>query len=283
MKKKSTNQNNGLWTASYGEIGATLKALQDNGVTPDHLARLRSEPEYTKRVAKYIIRGSVEDSMRNKLARVLMGKNFFGIDDWIIYGANFTEEQLRRVAEFPWSEDILMNPCPFVKGMLVRDTHFAFLGVPSLYGEPLTVKRWLKLRAVNKLFRLVTNIPLAGLPHFDKATLELRWYLLLKDIVPDSDGKAYEEQVTKIPAEYYEIPTTIAEIMKNVLVFHKTGERPNSTRWAACKERIRTDNNITTGQISCVGPFNSASIGIHGWSGNRNIGVGLAASRKSGV
>ena len=35
---KSTTQN-GLWKVEFGELGATLKALQDHGVTPGHLAR----------------------------------------------------------------------------------------------------------------------------------------------------------------------------------------------------------------------------------------------------
>src|SRR3989338_3116439 len=75
MKKKSTNQNSGLWTASYGEIGATLKALQDHGVTLKHLARLRAEPEYAKRVAKYIVRDDINGSISHEFARAIMGNN----------------------------------------------------------------------------------------------------------------------------------------------------------------------------------------------------------------
>jgi hypothetical protein len=50
---KSTTQS-GLWNITFGELGATLKALQDHGVTLDHLARLRADPDYTKRVAEFM-------------------------------------------------------------------------------------------------------------------------------------------------------------------------------------------------------------------------------------
>jgi hypothetical protein len=50
---KSTTQS-GLWNITFGELGATLKALQDHGVTLEHLARLRAEPDYAKRVAEFM-------------------------------------------------------------------------------------------------------------------------------------------------------------------------------------------------------------------------------------
>ncbi|HBV32905.1 TPA: hypothetical protein DEB72_00005, partial [Patescibacteria group bacterium] len=64
---KSTNPS-GLWTAGYGEVGATLKSLEDNGVTIEHLARLRSDETYAKRVAEFMLRGGIEGSIHHKLA-----------------------------------------------------------------------------------------------------------------------------------------------------------------------------------------------------------------------
>src|SRR3989344_7372030 len=97
----STNQG-GLWKASYGEVGATLKALQDHGGSTEHLARLRAEPDYAKRVAEFMLRGGTSGSVNHQVARAILGKNFFGAEEWTaLYGVKFTKKQLRQVAEFP--------------------------------------------------------------------------------------------------------------------------------------------------------------------------------------
>jgi len=41
----------GLWNAGFGKIGATLKSLEDAGVTTDHLATIRSDGELAKKIA----------------------------------------------------------------------------------------------------------------------------------------------------------------------------------------------------------------------------------------
>ena len=42
----------GLWTASYGEIGATLKSLEDRGITVDHFKRVRTDSAYADRLTE---------------------------------------------------------------------------------------------------------------------------------------------------------------------------------------------------------------------------------------
>lgn len=278
---KSTNPS-GLWTLTYGEVGATLKSLQDWNVTSEHLARLRSDTAYAKRVAEFMLRGGIDGSIHHKLARAILGNNFFGVEEWAtLYGANFTKKQLREVAEFPWGEDILNGPCPFVKGKLVKDTHFAFLGVSKLNGDPLTVMKWHGLHPPTgqPKFYFTDNPWHRGQPHTDVATMELRWYLMLKEIVPDSTSKTPEDQVAMLPAEY-EVPTTIAEVTKDLLAFRKTGERPNYSRWAVCKERTVKTDCAYAGYVSCVGLFSEGGLDVGDWGGGAGSSVGLGASRK---
>ena len=52
----STNQSDGLWTLGFGEVGATLKGMQDAGVTPELLARFRSNKAADKQWAKEMAR-----------------------------------------------------------------------------------------------------------------------------------------------------------------------------------------------------------------------------------
>src|SRR3989344_3381946 len=119
-----------------------------------------------------------------------------------------------------------------------------------------------------------------GQPHTDVATMQLRWYLMLKDIVPGSTGQTPEEQVAMLPPEY-EVPTTIAETTKDILVFRKTDVRPNGSRWAACTERTVKTDKALAGDVSCVGSFGGSGLIVGRWDGGRNGIVGVGASRKS--
>ena len=197
----------------------------------------------------------------------------------------FTKKQIRDAGKFPWGEDVLNSPCPFNKGKLVKGTHFAFLGLSRINGVPLTVAKWLELHpATGQPKFYFNNDPWhVGQPHTDEAMLELRWYLLLKDIAPNSTVKTPEEQVAMLP-EGYEVPTTIAETTKDVLVFRKTGTRPNPSQWAACTERtVKTDKLSAdrVGYVSCVGYFDEDGLNVvYGWDGDRRSHVGVGASRK---
>lgn len=48
----------GLWTAGFGEIGASLKALEDAGVTLEHLTRLRTDKAYALAIGAYMKNGA---------------------------------------------------------------------------------------------------------------------------------------------------------------------------------------------------------------------------------
>jgi len=181
----------------------------------------------------------------------------------------------------PKVEEILTSPCPFHKGKLVADTHFAFMGVPDINGDPLTVAKWLELHPADgqPKFYLNNNPWHVGQPHTDVAVLESHLYIVLRDIVPGSTSKTPEEQVAMLPPEY-EVPTTIAEVTKNMLVFRKTGKRCNGSVWAACSERTIATSRVDAGSVSCVGYFDGSGLDVRHWNGFRYGYVGVGASRK---
>lgn len=274
MKKQSTNQK-GLWTASYGEIGATLKALQDNGVTLKHLARLRSEPEYAKRVAEYILRGGVEDSMHNKLARVLMDNNFFGIEDWIaFYEINFSKEQLCRIPEFPWDEDDLTSFCQLC-GKTIKDCHFAFLGLDQFNGDLLTILKLQELYpAISTPTRFGASLYAPRERFAIETTMNFRWYLLHANIIPKSEKKTYEEQKAMLPA-IYEVPSAVTEVAKNILILRKTGGY-NSSRYARCVDIASNGDRVHVGHFE----LNNLVVIRHRPNNHRDCNIGIAASQK---
>jgi len=283
----STRQTSGLWTMTKGEfeesVSALEKAVVKQGGNPRDLFNLfRTDNEYADRIAEAMMRNGLVGSIKLRLARVVLGRNIFIDADWMsYYDAKFTKKQLREAGKFPWGEDVLNSPCPFNKGKLVKDTHFAFLGISGLNGQPLTVAKLLELHPATgqPKFYFNTDPWHVGQPHTDVATMQLRWYLLLKEIVSGSTDKTPEEQVMMLPPEY-EVPTTIVETTKDILVFKKTGERPNRSRWAACTERTVKTDKVSAGYVSCVGHFGEYGLHVHRWDGLRRYRVGLGASRK---
>lgn len=283
----STRQTSGLWTMTKGEfeesVSALEKAVVKQGGNPRDLFDLfRTDNEYAGRIAEAMMRKGLVGSIESRLARVVLGRNIFTDADWMsYYDAKFTKKQLRDAGKFPLGEDILNGPCPFNKGKLVKDTHFAFLGISGINGQPLTVAKWLELHPAmgQPKFYFNQNPWHVGQPHTDVATLQLRWYLMLKDIVPGSTDNTPENQVAMLPAEY-EVPMTIMETTKDILVFRKTGERPNGSRWAACKERTVKTSSTDAGFVSCVGYFGGSGLSVLSWFGSRDCDVGVGASRK---
>lgn len=267
----------GLWTMEFGELGATLKSLQDNGVTLDHMARLRSDPAYAKRIAEFMLRGGIDGSVHHKLARALMGQNFFGVEEYAaLYGVNFSKKQLREISEFPWGEDVLNGPCSFNKGKTVRETHFAFLGVEKINGSPLTIVKFQELHPASGQSKFFSYAPRSWCSQqvfaTDK-TMKLRWYLLLKDIVPNSINTSWNDQKAMLSAKY-EVPTAVEETAKDLYVQRKTGVYPNLRVYA------RVDDVSSGGSRVRVGYCYGGSIDVSYWGASGGRYVGLGASRK---
>lgn len=53
-------KNPNLWTSSFGDIAETLKSLDANGVTLDHLIRLRFDKDFAMSVGRFIANGGKE-------------------------------------------------------------------------------------------------------------------------------------------------------------------------------------------------------------------------------
>ncbi|OGF36460.1 hypothetical protein A2482_04120 [Candidatus Falkowbacteria bacterium RIFOXYC2_FULL_48_21] len=277
-------------------VVAFEKAIEAAGGDPRVVFEgLRTDTEYTAGLAQYLVTlakhnaGPVVPASAKKVitaaeARQIMGRNIFDAADWAsYYNVQFTKRQLREAAKFPWGEDVLNGPCPYNQGKLVKETHFAFLGITKINGVPFTVEEWLKLHPSigdnQPRFCFAENPWHAGQPHTDVATMEFRWYLLLKEIVPGSTSKFPDEQVAML-ASAYEVPSTIAEVSKEILVFRKTNVRPNQTLWSACKERTVKTDQVAAGLVSCVDRFRARGLRVSHWDGARDGRVGVGASRK---
>lgn len=198
----------------------------------------------------------------------------FAVADWqTSYAIQLTPKQMAAVGDFPWSDAVLNSPCPFHPGKMIRETHFAFVGVDSI-----TMMELQRLNPTETEPRFASYAPESWYSKEKFATktaLAPRWYLLLKDIVPGSENKTFDEQKAMLPAEY-EVPTAVAETTKDVLVFKKTSVYANPNRYA------RTSDVVSGGYRVLVGNCDPHGVHVSYWDdGNPYDFLGVGASRKS--
>ncbi|MBI2450877.1 MAG: hypothetical protein HYV52_00850 [Parcubacteria group bacterium] len=189
---------------------------------------------------------------------------------------NFSQKQLRQVAEFPWGEDIINSTCPLC-GKVVKDCHFAFVGLDRINGKSLTILKLQELHPVTGQPKFCSYAPSAWYSKQKFAretTMDFRWYLLHQNIIPKSEDKTYDDQKTMLTANY-EVPSAITEVTKDLLVFRKTGNFVNQSRYARC-ECVASGG----GRVD-VGDFGENGLRVSSyWGGGRYGSIGLAASRK---
>ena len=280
-KKEKKQEENTVWTLPAGKVAAATTKLwtQLGSQGADIVARLDDDEQFRTRIAKFMLQGGIESSAHIKLVRAIMGEErLWGAEEWsAFYGVGFTKKQLREVAEFPWSEDVLNAPCPFHKGKSVKETHFAFLGLDKIKGKPLTILKWQELHPDSgqpKFYSYGPDNWYAKEKFGNEPTCGFRWYLMPLEIVPKSTDKTYQEQVAMLPADY-EVPLAIEEVFKDILYYRKNDIYLNPTKYGRCQD-VASDG----GRVS-VGSFGSRGLDVDDWSGdNRGDSVGLAASRK---
>lgn len=253
----------GLWKSEFGELGATLKALQDRGVTLEHLARLRSDAVYADKVAASF-RGEVEtvvvfQSTPSQIrARQIMGRNFLGVEEAVRHlKVNPSEADLQALAEVPFSEEVLTS-CKNTH-VLVADFGLSICDVRS------RVKRQLFYRHEDAWYN--------G-EEFAKKTSKPCWRLLAKTAVPASFIKTFADQQALLNKDE-EVPEARVVVYTIILYYLATGERLFDSCYVRCSDTSSDGNRVN------VGYFDSDGLLVNDyWGGDADDGVGLASARK---
>lgn len=248
----------GLWTMTFGGIGATLRALQDYGVTHEHLARLRAEPDYAKRVAEFMLCGGIiEDNIHQKMVRKTMGKNFFGVKEAIkLFGVNPSKQQLAVLAEIPLSEATL-EEC--------KNTHILVAVFPmSILDIRDKVERKLFHRHEDAWYN---NQAIA------KDHGRVGWYLVRKSPVQNSTNKNWSGQQALLSKDE---ETPSARVMVYAIIGHylAIGERLFESFYIRCSDLDSLGNRVVVGDFG-------RGLNINGWDDDDwDSCLGLAGSRK---
>ena len=259
---------------THAEVTAMLELLGKHGVTRTHLSQFRGNADLAARVVQALVGGESHKTPVESVAaaRSILGKFFFGAEEWSThYGIAVPE-----VPEFPWSREILNSPCPFVRGRKIKDTHYAFLGVPVFDGEALSIMKLNELHPRDKQPKLFSSPAEAWYRQESFATevvCQPRWYLLLKGIVPDSENKTWDRQLAMLPPEYH-VPTGVEEVCKDLFCYQTAKAYLNRERYA------RVADTTSDGDRVDVGYGNPDGFNVGYWDGGPNPRIGIAASRK---
>ena len=111
---------------------------------------------------------------------------------------------------------------------------------------------------------------------FAAASLEFRWHLLLKEIVPNSLFKKWDKQLLLLPANYH-APQPIEEVTKDLLAYRRTRRFVNQRVYARC------DALTSFGHRVSVGNCDPDGLSISGWIVDAVDDIGLGAARNPGI
>ena len=117
----TANTTNDLWTLGFDEVGATLKSMQDAGITPELLARFRSnkaaDRQWAKEMAQIMlgndqVRGSLSTPVKKVLLQLL--RTVDGFAQELFVAIDFFKEESQPDGIDFWFGKILKTN--FLKG-----------------------------------------------------------------------------------------------------------------------------------------------------------------------
>jgi hypothetical protein len=251
------------WTQVLaGEINAANQrlwvAFGDNA--DDVATRINTDPAFVANMARLMVNGGFEPSTSQKLAREIMGKNFFGVEEAIKhFGVNPSKQQLAFLAEIPWSEEVL-RAC--------KDTHVLIV---TFALSILDIRGIVKKLADQTLFYKQD--------WYDKQAFaadkgEIGWQLVRKEPIANSTSKTWNEQQALLSKDE-ETPKARVVVQTAIGHFLATGERLFEKVYVRCAD-LDSD-----GLHVYVGYFGAEGLGVNDyWDDNQYDNIGVSAARK---
>lgn len=165
------------------------------------------------------------------------------------------------------------EPCPFVPGKTLRETHFVFLGLSNAGTEPLTLSK------LDTLLRdhgrpLLSELSKASFADSFATTTQADTCLYVTPCEYPFDELDYKEQLQKLP-EGYVASTAIEAAQAQLLSVIKSGKFFAGNHYGRCADRDNKGRRLMIG--------NGESDGLHITTDSANIpgcGIGIAVHRK---
>ncbi len=242
-----------------GQLATWVRVMRQAGLPIEEALQVPiDDPEMRKRLVRFWNLGGYEPTTAQKLAREIIGKNYFGVEEAIQhFGVKPTRAQISALAEIPFTEAELRE---------VKDTHVLVAVFPLSILE-------VRDKAECKLFYSHEDA-WYNKEAFAKNRGEARWQLVRKTPVDNSTSKTWDEQQALL-AQNEETPT--AQVMVYTIIGHflATGERLFENIYVEC-----SDVNSGGYRVG-VGCFDSDGLRVGGFSNGVPYSfVGVASARK---
>lgn len=251
------------WTqVPTGDINAANQrlwvAIGDNA--EEVAARINTDPAFVANIARLMVNGGYEPSTSQKLAREIMGTNYFGIEEAIKhFGVNATKQQLAALAEVPFSEEVLKS---------CKDTHVLVAAFPL---SILDIRGIAKKQSDRTLFYSQDWYDKQA---FAKDKGEVGWRLVRKEPIANSTSKTWNDQQALLPKDE-ETPTARIVVYATIGHFLATGECLFEKIYVRC---VDLDSD---GDRVYVGGFDAKGLNVSSWNDDyRHDSIGVSAARK---
>lgn len=251
------------WTqVPAGDINAANQrlwvAIGDNA--EEVAARINTDPTFVANIARLMVNGGYKPSTSQKLAREIMGKNFFGVKEATKhFGVNATKQQLAALAEVPFSEEVLKS---------CKDTHVLVAVFPL---SILDIRGIAKKQSDRTLFYSQDWYDNQA---FAKDKGKVGWQLVRKEPVANSTSKTWNEQRALLSKDE-ETPTARIVVYTMVGHFLAIGERLLEKIYVRCVDLDSDGDCVRVGYFDSDG----LNVGLY-WDDGRAGLVGLSAARK---
>lgn len=251
------------WTQVLaGDINAASQRLWVAvGENADEVAtRINTDPLFVANIARFMVNGGYDPSTSQKLAREIMGTNYFGIEEAIRhFGVNPSKQQLAYLSEVPFSEEMLKS---------CKDTHVLVAVFPL---SILDVRTIAKKLADQTLFY---NQDWYDKQVFAKDKGEVGWQLVRKEPIANSTSKNWNEQRALLSKDE-ETPKARIVVYTMVGHFLATGERLFEKIYVRCSDLDSGGHRVY------VGLFDGKGLDVSLWyDDNRDSSIGVSSARK---
>lgn len=218
---------------SWDRIAETLRVLDECGVTPEHLARIRNDRFFAHEVGAHIQQHSLKEPIYHNMIRNKFPQgHFFGVAEWQrVFNAQFTPTEIGSISQFPWDSEYLKSPDRWSPRETVAQTHFAFLGVRVLrfrtsLEETLGLEMWnlnqlvFRYQSGSRMAGLERNVNMVFEPEVAREQMsycEFRWFLARFCPVPVGDPASYEEEIDLLSGAGYQMAWPVEAVMARIL------------------------------------------------------------------
>lgn len=233
------------WTeVSAGSINAANQRLWVAfGESAEQVAgRINSDPDFVERVARFVVNGSYQMPESHQIAREVMGKNFFGVEDAIKhFGLNPTRRQLASLACIPFDKEMLRS---------CSDTHVLVAVFPL---SILDMRN--QCREVEPcIFSQPDENSGYDNQDFAKTKGEVGWHLVCKVPFVSTMKSATEEQEKSLPRDERECSARV-RIYAIIGHFRVTGERLFKNIVVRCSDTDSIGRNVYVGCFDRQGVY----------------------------